>query len=538
MFNTLPSRPPARSFSLSARSRALSVILADEFGAPFRLYDAESGQELGLPTMPQPLTGLDRLSAAEVVSLAQSGKCRVMPAAADGTYQLCAVLFDAARPLLVGVARLRSATGVPSPTEQDRLQRWLQAVSDRIRLTEQAAEVRLGESEQAAGAKRAWGVVLGIDEAIRRLKVHKGGNRPRASLLQAIVTLLDCQAAAWVPESKDETALAQGLALLSQADYVLLGKLLARAAAVSPPGRPVVWNQDQSKLWRDLFPGVHNLVAVPIREGNPNAWLVALNKTQGSEREREPGQFRRSDAAALTPFASLLDLQWRGSARFQELKGLLVGLTRSLTAAIDAKDAYTFGHSERVARIAREVGRQLNLPEEELSDIYLAGLLHDVGKIGIRDAVLTKGTELTDAEFDHMKEHPVIGHRILSDIGPLRALLPGVRSHHERFDGKGYPDGLKGDDIPLIARILAVADAFDAMSTTRPYRALLGPEEALNRLRFGAGTQWDPKLVEAILRCREEVFLIRERGLGESLTSALDGVLRGHRGSSHCYPVE
>ena len=252
----------------------------------------------------------------------------------------------------------------------------------------------------------------------------------------------------------------------------------------------------------------------------------------GADRE-EPGSrlvsimpFGRSDAALIMPFASLLGLHVRASVHYRYIKDLLVGLTRSLTAAIDAKDAYTFGHSERVARAAVELGRALGLGEDELSDIHLAGLLHDIGKIGIRDDVLTKRGPLTPDEFEHIQQHVVIGHRILADLHAIGHLLPGVLYHHERFDGGGYPEGLKGDAIPMLARILAVADSFDAMNTTRPYRDAMPPGRVNEILRQGAGIQWDPMVIDAYLRCRDRIAAIRQRGLGESLRDVLDGALR------------
>ena len=166
------------------------------------------------------------------------------------------------------------------------------------------------------------------------------------------------------------------------------------------------------------------------------------------------------------------------------------------------------------------------MKEDELSDIYLAGLLHDIGKIGIRDDVLTKRGPLTDEEFKHIQQHVVIGHRILADLHAIAHLLPGVLYHHERYDGAGYPEGLKGDGIPLLARILAVADSFDAMNTSRPYRTAMPPERVDQILREGAGTQWDPLVIDAYVRCRERLAAIRQRGLGESLRDALDGALR------------
>jgi HD-GYP domain-containing protein (c-di-GMP phosphodiesterase class II) len=238
------------------------------------------------------------------------------------------------------------------------------------------------------------------------------------------------------------------------------------------------------------------------------------------------------------PFASLLGLLVRASGRYLHIKDLLVGLTRALTAAIDAKDSYTYGHSERVARAAVELGRELGLQEDERSDIYLAGLLHDIGKIGIRDEVLTKRGPLTDDEFQHIQQHPVIGHRILCGLHAIDHLLPGVLYHHERHDGKGYPEGLRGDATPLLARILAVADSFDAMTTSRPYRTAMPPERVDQVLREGAGTQWDPLVIDAYLRCRDRLMAIRQRGLGESLRDALDGALRQGTGPGELASME
>jgi HD-GYP domain-containing protein (c-di-GMP phosphodiesterase class II) len=223
---------------------------------------------------------------------------------------------------------------------------------------------------------------------------------------------------------------------------------------------------------------------------------------------------------------ALLGLHARAARRYQDLKELLVGLTRSLTAALDAKDSYTFGHSERVARVAVELGRELGLSPDDLSDIYLAGLLHDVGKIGVRDNVLTKPGPLTREEYEHIKLHVTVGYNILSELHPIRNLLPGVLWHHERWDGQGYPHGLAGEAIPLLARVLAVADAFDAMSTARPYREAMPPHRVEEILAAGAGTQWDARVIEAFQRCRQKVHAIRQRGVGESLCVAIDSALR------------
>ena len=149
------------------------------------------------------------------------------------------------------------------------------------------------------------------------------------------------------------------------------------------------------------------------------------------------------------------------------------------------------------------------------------------------DLVLGKVEPLTAEEFEHIKQHVTIGYAILSDLRPIRNLLPGVLYHHEHWDGNGYPDGLAGDAIPLLARILAVADAYDAMSTNRPYRDALPCRKVEEILTKGAGTQWDKRVIEAFQRCRQKVHTIRQRGVGDSLQIAIDGALRIDKSSLH-----
>jgi HD-GYP domain-containing protein (c-di-GMP phosphodiesterase class II) len=174
---------------------------------------------------------------------------------------------------------------------------------------------------------------------------------------------------------------------------------------------------------------------------------------------------------------------------------MFVGTLEALTAAIDAKDPYTCGHSQRVSHVAALLAAAHGLDEEQLERIRIAGLVHDVGKIGVPESVLRKSGKLTDEEFRIIQTHPEIGHRILRDIPALEDVLPGVLYHHERFDGRGYPKGLSGRNIPLVARIIGLADAFDAMSSTRTYRAAMPRERVLAEINANAGVQFDPDLV-------------------------------------------
>jgi putative nucleotidyltransferase with HDIG domain len=184
----------------------------------------------------------------------------------------------------------------------------------------------------------------------------------------------------------------------------------------------------------------------------------------------------------------------------RENQELFIGSLRAFAAAIDAKDPYTRGHSERVATYSRLIARQLGMTPEFLHRIWVAALLHDVGKIGIEDRVLKKGGVLTNEEYELMKLHPVIGAEILSPIEQLREMIPAVRWHHENWNGRGYPDGLKGEEIPLIARIVSVADTFDAITTNRPYQRAYTSQFAVETITKLTGTRFDAKVTTAFLR--------------------------------------
>ena len=183
-----------------------------------------------------------------------------------------------------------------------------------------------------------------------------------------------------------------------------------------------------------------------------------------------------------------------------ENRELFVGTVKALAAAIDGKDKYTRGHSERVARISVAIGRQLNLGAEELETLRISSLLHDVGKIAIDDSILKKPAALTDEEFEVMKTHPQKGYKIMSQIPAMKEFLPGMYMHHEMVNGKGYPQGLTNEQIPLQAKIVSVADTFDAMTIDRPYQKGMLLHDALERIRSFVGTRYDPHVVDALIR--------------------------------------
>jgi putative two-component system response regulator len=193
------------------------------------------------------------------------------------------------------------------------------------------------------------------------------------------------------------------------------------------------------------------------------------------------------------------NLETRVAQQAGKIRALSLSAITALVTALEAKDEYTSGHSQRVAEIAAAIAMQMNLPQNIIDHVHLAGLVHDIGKIGVRESVLNKPDRLTPEELQHARRHPEIGENILLPIGGDEGIQKVVRAHHERYDGTGYPDGLKGDEIPLGARILAVSDAYEAMTSERPYRSPLSNEAARAELGRGKGTQFDPSVVDAFL---------------------------------------
>lgn len=199
------------------------------------------------------------------------------------------------------------------------------------------------------------------------------------------------------------------------------------------------------------------------------------------------------------------DLEERVAVQARKYEHLFLASLQSLAEALEVKDAYTWGHSTRVSRYAMSIAHELQIDPNLLAELELGSRLHDIGKIGVRESVLNKEGALTDAEYAHVMEHPVIGWRLLAPLlGDMPHALAVVRSHHERFDGRGTPDRLRGFEVPLVARITAVADSFDAMTSGRPYRDGMNVSDAVAELRRCSGTQFDPTCVTAFERALEQ----------------------------------
>jgi putative two-component system response regulator len=193
-------------------------------------------------------------------------------------------------------------------------------------------------------------------------------------------------------------------------------------------------------------------------------------------------------------------LEQKVEEQAKKIRASFLSAITALAYALEAKDKYTSGHSQRVAGISVAIAKELGMPQDSIDKIRLAGLVHDIGKIGIKESILNKTGKLTDEEYQHIKSHCEAGEHILIPIVEDEEILKAVRHHHERYDGRGYPDGLSGEQIPLGARILAVADAYDAMTSERPYREAMSAESACTEIERGKGVQFDPQVANAFLR--------------------------------------
>jgi putative nucleotidyltransferase with HDIG domain len=236
-----------------------------------------------------------------------------------------------------------------------------------------------------------------------------------------------------------------------------------------------------------------NLACVPVRtKEKVIGVLEAVNKRNGA--------FDNEDLEGLSALANQIAIAIENASLYRELKEAFYGTTHALAETIEKRDPYTGGHTHRVMEYSLAIGKMMGLSAAEEEDLKLAAILHDIGKIGIRDSILLKKGRLDEDEARTMNLHAEYGAEILRHVKQLSQVIPGVRAHHERYDGRGYPDGLRGVDIPLIARVIAVADTFDAMTTDRPYRKALGVPEAVGELRRNSGTQFDKEIVEAFVR--------------------------------------
>lgn len=276
------------------------------------------------------------------------------------------------------------------------------------------------------------------------------------------------------------------------------------AGWVAQNGKPLIVNSPKKDP--RFFKGVdertefntRNIICVPVKvKEKIIGVLEAINK-QGR------GGFNKEDLSLFTSLADQVAIALDNSRLYQELEEMFFQTTDSLADAIEKRDPYTGGHTQRVTQYSLAIAKYLQLKPLERKWLKIGSVLHDIGKVGIEDQILRKPARLNPEEFDMIKRHCNIGVEIIEHVRQLRESIPGVKSHHEQLDGKGYPDGLKGEEIPVLAKIVAVADTFDAMTTDRPYRKAMEKEAAVKELERCSGTQLDEKVVEAFIQAYQK----------------------------------
>jgi HD-GYP domain-containing protein (c-di-GMP phosphodiesterase class II) len=497
------------------------------FGADFAIVDADSGECVSCPFE---LVGCNWELWGEVCrSVARLGRAEII-ADEDACFALAIPVVEGpSRWVAVGVFHAKGDPNVVNCaiskilgcTAQE-AQTWLQSH------TAVPAEMALRLSERFLDHRAGEHRIRQLQREVEDLSVNLSNTYEEISLLYRLTQNLKLS-------SRDEEL--GNLALGWLADVLPAESLAIQFRAVAPPGAvdpsartepsllvrghcpldctkftrlveklapidahtPLILHGEALAAAGDVAEGIKELLIVTLSEGqNTFGYLAAFNHLEGKE-------FGTVEASLVSSVAAILGIHSGNSELYRQQRDFLRNVVRALTSAIDAKDPYTCGHSDRVARVAVCLAEQLGCEKETLNTIYLSGLLHDIGKIGIDDNVLRKPGKLTDIEYEHIKLHSEIGYRILKDLRQLDEVLPVVLHHHEQWDGRGYPHRLSGEDIPFMARIVAVADAFDAMGSDRPYRQGM-PEARLDQvLRDGAGSQWDPVVVDAFFQARKQI---------------------------------
>ena len=273
----------------------------------------------------------------------------------------------------------------------------------------------------------------------------------------------------------------------------------------------IIWlgaeeNKKEIKVFRGLnnhreasrYLNRKNIFSAPLKIGGAVEGGIAV----GYKKSRE--KVNAEEKKFIVEIAELLSKEMERCRIKNDLDRMFIEIVKSFSSALDARDKYTVDHSKRISNSCRLICERLNLKGKEMEDIVLGALLHDIGKIGISDGILGKPSRLTPEEFDKVKQHPLISEKILGPIGALQGSMKTIRHHHERYDGTGYPDGLKGNNIPLGARILAVCDSYDAMISERPYRRAMDFKKALNEIRKNSGFQFDPRIAKVMIELVEK----------------------------------
>lgn len=502
--------------------RTLETLLVSAFGCHFELWLPGDGwRPLQLSPDMRILDARPSESVGKVLAKCD-GACRgpVFGESADG-WSL-AIPVHRKRELAI----VATTSEVVSSPENRKL---CEAFLREIQLREELELERAANDAHAIETSRSLEEMFLFRQLAEHLDVSEM-SEPSSELTESTMSLLreaiGAESLVWVgyqTEQADSARLSVRIAKIvadagtRRFDRDIAEFLIARYASLATM-QPAVDNHVQASVKEAASAGISQLMLSKVAvNGSQFGWILAVNRRPAEYSDSgnlrsflDPNsrEFGSVEAGLLGTVASILASHSRNVELFQEKESMFFGAVRSLVNAIDAKDQYTRGHSERVGLYARRLGEELGLGIAACKRLYLCGLLHDVGKIGIQDSTLRKTGKLTEQEFADMRRHPHRGWEILYELDRLQHVLPAVVHHHERWDGKGYPDGLAGEDIPREARIMAVADTYDALTSDRPYRLGMSQDKAEAILRDGAGTQWDPQVIEAMLQAMAEIICI------------------------------
>ena len=518
---------------LTARESKTLATLAQWFGIEFDLVEGETGEQVhcafDVASRDWSIRGevcraVSQRGSAEIIEDDDPLAVLAIPLPADAERDLVAVgtfvTSQAATPRQL--ARIATALGL----EQDEAGAWLRRQSCwtpdmLLRMGQLAAERLHGDARLKSMEREVQDLSLHLSTSYeeisllyrltQNLKLSSKNDELGALALEWLagvvpaetlaIQFLPPKSASLTENQSPPELILHGAPLVDDAELADM----AMHFGLSAGQRPLIVNRSATGASSWPWPAVRELIAVPLSEGSHCfGWLWAINHTGD-------GEFGTVEASMLSSVGAILGIHNSNADLYQQQREFFAGVVRALTSAIDAKDPYTCGHSDRVARVSVRLAEELGCPQKQVETIYLSGLLHDVGKIGVDDNVLRKPGKLTEAEYEHIKTHAEIGYKILSDLRQLDDVLPVVLHHHEQWDGKGYPRGLAGHDIPLLARIVAVADSFDAMGSDRPYRQGMDDAKLDGIMRDGAGKQWDANVVEAFFRARTDIREISKR---------------------------
>lgn len=518
----MPFRPPTTNGADCDAEFTVLTLLRETFGADFTTWSHASGT-----WTPSARTGgddaMDGSRDAGLVSellnpATWSGTASVRCVSPGRHAVVMPVSADAVGPVAVGVletsdAKLlsRLAAAVERLIEQELL------------LTHQGRQLNSCLEQLTYDLEeQTW--LRSLAQQIKLCDAQSGAEHVAAEILPTLQSLIGADGVVFVRHELRKNSMVPvearyTWASAAVASEVLCERLIVRYGRDAMSQPVVVQDRDAPGELSKL--GLRSLVLVRTPMGDRvTGWLLALRRV-ARRAPLGPGQhvgglaasrdeFGTVEAGLVESAAVLLSTHARNVELLQNRSDMVIRLMRAMSSAIDARDAYTRGHSRRVGRYAQGIAKHLKLNDEECEQLYLTGLLHDIGKIGVPDRVLLKAGRLSDEEFDLIKQHPEIGYRILEPIAELSFALPGVLHHHERVDGRGYPHGLQGDNIPFSARILAVADAYDAMTSSRTYRTAMTMDRARQILTEGAGQQWDKNIVVAFLRILDDVVVSQD----------------------------